>query len=102
MTEDMDSSIGLRGCGTIAESVNSGMLMRAIVAGMVVCAPLLRAQCPNGTPIANCTAVRPARVVPPAPSARARQIALLPFRNVTRAPANDWLVTGAPLLLGEI
>jgi TolB-like protein/tetratricopeptide (TPR) repeat protein len=26
---------------------------------------------------------------------------LLPFRNVTRAPANDWLVTGAPLMLGE-
>ena len=42
---------------------------------------------------------RPA--VPPA-NVRARQIVLLPFRNVTRAPANDWLVTGAPLILGEI
>ena len=26
---------------------------------------------------------------------------LLPFRNVTRAPANDWLIAGAPLMLGE-
>jgi tetratricopeptide (TPR) repeat protein len=26
---------------------------------------------------------------------------LLPFRNVTRAAANDWLVSGAPLMLGE-
>lgn len=26
---------------------------------------------------------------------------LLPFRNVTRTPANEWLVTGAPLMLGE-
>jgi len=26
---------------------------------------------------------------------------LVPFRNVTRLPANDWLITGAPLMLSE-
>ena len=32
-------------------------------------------------------------------SLRARRFLLLPFRNVTRAPAEEWLVSGAPLML---
>jgi TolB-like protein len=57
------------------------------------------AQCPDGTP-PPCGAQR-AHPAPPPPNVRARRIMLLPFRNVTRAPANDWIITGAPLMLGE-
>src|SRR4051812_33470555 len=62
----------------------------------------LSGQCPDGTPLANCATVRATRTAAPAPAVRPRHIALLPFRNVTRTAANDWLVSGAPLLLGEI
>ena len=55
------------------------------------------AQCPGGTP-APCA---PSRRPPPPPEVRARHLMLLPFRNVTRTPANDWLVSGAPLMLGQ-
>lgn len=37
----------------------------------------------------------------PPPNVRARRMLLLPFRNVTRAPAQDWLTTGAPLMLAD-
>jgi len=72
--------------------------------GALVLAPrLARAQCPDGTPLPCATprrVVSASRTVPP-PAARARRFLLLPFRNVTRVPAQDWLVTGAPLMLGE-
>ena len=61
------------------------------------------AQCPDGTPL-PCAAPRraaPAARPVPSPDARARRFLLLPFRNVTRVAAQDWLVTGAPLMLGE-
>ena len=77
---------------------------RAFAMALCLCvAAPVAAQCPDGTP-PPCGAVRKSgaalRAVP-APSARARLFMLLPFRNVTRAPAQDWLVVGAPLMLGE-
>ena len=59
-------------------------------------------QCPDGTP-PPCSPQRVAVTKPgllPA-NIRARRMLLLPFRNVTRAPATDWLVTGAPLMLEQ-
>lgn len=60
------------------------------------------AQCPDGTP-PPCGARRaePARAIaaPPPAAVRARRIVLLPFRNVTRAPAQEWLVAGGPIML---
>ena len=44
------------------------------------------------------TAPKPS--APPAASLRARRFLLLPFRNVTRTAAQDWLVAGAPVMLG--
>jgi tetratricopeptide (TPR) repeat protein/TolB-like protein len=67
--------------------------------GLTVGAWRLAAQCPDGS---VCAANRPAvHKAPPTAQVRARQFMLLPFRNVTRTPAADWLVTGAPLMLGE-
>lgn len=78
-----------------APVVVAGLL--ALTAGTAI------AQCPDGTPPPCRTARRAggaARAVP-SPEARARRFLLLPFRNVTRGAAQDWLVTGAPLMLGE-
>jgi TolB-like protein len=60
------------------------------------------AQCPDGTP-PPCAGERraAARRAPPPPAARARSFLLLPFRNVTRAEGQDWLVDGAPLMLAD-
>jgi TolB-like protein len=61
----------------------------------------LAQQCPEGTP-PPCSGQRQvARAAPPPPNVRARRFMLLPFRNVTRTPAHDWLIAGAPLMLGE-
>jgi TolB-like protein len=63
---------------------------------LAVCATSqLESQCPDGTP-PPCAAAprRPSRptVEPPPESVRARQIMILPFRNLARAPAQGWLV----------
>ena len=65
------------------------------------------AQCPDGSP-PPCGATRrpvatPAasRPTPPPATVRARRFLLLPFRNVTRTPAQEWLVSGAPLMLAS-
>lgn len=58
------------------------------------------AQCPDGSPPPCAPAPRAA--TPPSPALRARQFVLLSFRNVTRRPEHEWLVTGAPLMLGQI
>lgn len=62
------------------------------------------AQCPDGSPPPCAPARRAQAQVPPPPAAavRARRFLLLPFRNVTRTTEQDWLVTGAPLMLGQI
>lgn len=59
----------------------------------------LRAQCPNGAPPPCATPRR--SVVPPPPELRARRFLLLPFRNVTRRPEQEWLVSGSPLMLAQ-
>jgi len=79
------------------------LLRRTVFAALLFAASRAAAQCPDGTP-PPCAA--PRRIAPiartvPAPDARARRFLLLPFRNVTRVAAQDWLVTGAPLMLGE-
>jgi TolB-like protein len=64
----------------------------------------LEGQCPDGAPWSSCSvkAKAPAAVrAVPASAVRARRLLLLPFRNVTRGAAQEWLVTGAPLMLGE-
>lgn len=59
------------------------------------------AQCPDGTPPPCAARVAVARAVP-APAERARHLMFLPFRNVSRQPDHDWLVSGAPLMLGQV
>jgi tetratricopeptide (TPR) repeat protein len=75
------------------------MRYRLVAALCILTTASASAQCPDGTPK---PCALPRATTPPVKAVRARQIVLLPFRNVTRTPANDWLVTGAPLLLGEI
>src|SRR6476469_4567732 len=100
MTERIQKSTSLP-CRVPSGFVNSCMRVSTIVfSGLLAIPVAVSGQCPNGTP-PPCTRVVSRPAVPPA-NVRARQIVLLPFRNVTRAPANDWLVTGAPLILGEI
>lgn len=57
------------------------------------------AQCPNGSP-PPCVQVR-ATIQVPSAEARMRRFLLLPFRNVTRTEQQEWLVTGAPLIIAE-
>ena len=87
----------------VFSSMPSSALRRLSFAALLLASRQAAAQCPDGTPPPCAT---PRRIVPigrtvPAPDARARRFLLLPFRNVTRIAAQDWLVTGAPLMLGE-
>ena len=62
------------------------------------------AQCADGAP-PPCAPVRRASTpvrTPPSAALRARRFLLLPFRNVTRGAAQEWLVTGAPLMFGSV
>src|SRR5438046_7794799 len=61
-----------------------------------------RAQCPEGTP-PPCGGRPPTRIIPavPAPADRARRFLILPFRNVTRQPDQDWLVEGSTTMLAD-
>ena len=59
-------------------------------------------QCPDGSP-PPCAVKRPVtapRSVP-GPQERARRFLFLPLRNVTRGPAQEWLVAGGALMLAE-
>jgi TolB-like protein len=58
----------------------------------------LRAQCPDGSPP---PCVRAARRDLPSAAERGRRFLILPFRNVTRAPDQDWMVEGATTMLGD-
>lgn len=62
-----------------------------------------RAQCPDGSP-PPCGVrgeFRPAPRPVPAPALRARQFLVLPFRNVSRQPDQEWLVEGSTTMLVE-
>lgn len=73
----------------------------AVVLACTTLATRIEAQCPDGSPL-PCAAPRAvAAVRVPTPDARARRLLLLPFRNVTRNPAQDWLAAGAPLILTD-
>lgn len=60
------------------------------------------AQCPDGSP-PPCERERRAaiRSQPPSASERGRRFLVLPFRNITRAPEQEWLVEGSPILLAD-
>lgn len=63
----------------------------------------LHAQCPDGTPPPCEVRARQAvarRAPPPAPE-RGRSFLVLPFRNLTRSPDQQWMVEGSPTLLGD-
>lgn len=83
--------------------MTNAALCRTTFAALVLATAPLAAQCPDGTP-PPCKSPRRAGAslaAIPAPADRARRFLLLPFRNVTRGAAQDWLVAGAPLMLGE-
>lgn len=70
---------------------------------LTACPPELAAQCPDGTP-PPCAALRraPARVAPPAALERARRFLVLPFRNITRATEQEWMVEGSTTMLNDV
>src|SRR5438874_3156870 len=84
------------------------MISRFAVAGslMFTLASIARSQCPDGSP-PPCGSVRDTRVmarlavVPPSATERARRFLILPFRNVTRQPDQDWLVEGSTTMLAD-
>jgi TolB-like protein len=65
----------------------------------------LEGQCPDGTPPPCIAAAlrRPSRpaVEPPADSVRARLLMILPFRNLSRSPAHEWLVEASTAMLAS-
>lgn len=71
-----------------------------IAASLLALAGTTHAQCPNGAP-PPCPSARRA-VTPPPQAVRVRRFLLLPFRNVTRKAEQEWLVTGAPLMLAQL
>lgn len=82
-------------------------LRLAVVSSLVVAHAVgLRAQCPDGTP-PPCSGVAPGRAIAkvavsvPSASDRARHFLILPFRNVTRQPEQDWLVEGSTTMLSD-
>lgn len=84
--------------------MRTGRLAGSALVSLAVLALAVRAaaQCPDGTPLPCVGARRPApRPSAPAPAARARTFLLLPFRNVTRGEAQEWLTAGAPLMLAS-
>jgi TolB-like protein len=73
---------------------------------LAVCATSqLESQCPDGTPppCGSAAPRRPTRpaVGPPPDSLRARQLMVLPFRNLARSPAQEWLVEASTAMLAE-
>jgi len=64
-------------------------------------APAVAAQCPDGAPPPCAQTRRAAARQPPPADARSRRFLLLPFRNLTRNEAHEWLVAGSPLMLAD-
>src|SRR5687767_7198463 len=75
--------------------LNAPLMLAAVLLGSAA-----QAQCPDGSPPPCVTRAPTTRAVPPA-SERARRMMFLPFRNVTRRAEQDWLVSGAPLMLAQ-
>ncbi|MDO8665041.1 MAG: hypothetical protein Q7J79_00390 [Gemmatimonadales bacterium] len=72
-----------------------------VLVGCLLLTPrALYAQCPDGTPPPcgrSGAAVRP----PPPESERRRRFLVLPFRNLSRTSAHDWLVEASPTMLAD-
>ena len=78
-----------------------GPVFGALLAALVVrCAA---AQCPDGTapPCRRGTATAAATSPPPAERDRARTFLVLPFRNLSRSAAYQWLVEASPTMLAD-
>src|SRR5204862_8225622 len=78
-----------------------GPVFGALLAALVVrCAA---AQCPDGTapPCRRGTATAAATSPPPAERDRARTFLVLPFRNLSRIAAYQWLVEASPTMLAD-
>src|SRR5256885_5849569 len=78
-----------------------GPVFGALLAALVVrCAA---AQCPDGTapPCRRGTAGAAATSPPPAERDRARTFLVLPFRNLSRIAAYQWLVEASPTMLAD-
>lgn len=75
-------------------------LLYLLIPAFTLTAGSARAQCPDGSP-PPCASPSARRAPPPA-AVRARHFLLLSFRNVTRKPEQEWLTTGAPLMLAQI
>lgn len=74
-----------------------------MVATVVVLGALtlpLCAQCPDGTPLPCGRSRAASRPAPPEP-ARRRSFLVLPFRNLSRNSARDWLVEASPTMLAD-
>ena len=59
------------------------------------------AQCPDGTPPPCGARARVAHAAPPTPAERGRRFLILPFRNLTRAADQEWLVEGSTTMLAD-
>lgn len=59
------------------------------------------AQCPDGAPPPCSRTAAPVRAAAPPAAERGRRFLILPFRNITRAPEQDWLVEGSTTILGD-
>lgn len=89
-----------RSVRTLVGMSRPGSYVRGLAIALGIAAPSpAGGQCPNGS-APPCAAARVTRSVPAA-DVRMRRFLLLPFRNVTNAEPQKWLVTGAPLMLAE-
>jgi TolB-like protein/tetratricopeptide (TPR) repeat protein len=60
------------------------------------------AQCPDGTPMpCSPRVVARAPVAPPSSADRSRRFMVLPFRNLSRAAEQEWLVEGSTTMLSD-
>jgi tetratricopeptide (TPR) repeat protein len=75
-----------------------GVIAEAVVLG-VLAFPLL-AQCPDGTPL-PCERSGAALRRAPSERERRRSFLVLPFRNLSRTAARDWLVEASPTMLAD-
>src|SRR2546422_4617089 len=79
---------------------------RSAAVGVMLSALLVRsagAQCPDGSPppCARSVARSAAASPPPAERDRARTFLVLPFRNLSRLPEQQWLVEASPTMLAD-
>lgn len=89
--------------GTGARGHRGTVLAALVVCGAAVprCLGAAAFQCPDGTPPPCAAAPRRAAVQPPAEAERRRHLLVLPFRNISRGAADEWIVEGSTTMLAE-